>query len=114
MLPGRGGPRPRERPAMTDFYPMVLAALSKLGRNTEEARQALFERARTTLAARLRKLDPPLSEQRIMEERLAFEEAVRRAEADWTRGRVQHELLSKLADAIEHDSSLADPPGQTG
>jgi len=99
--------------AMTDFYPLVLAALAKLDRNTEEARQALYQRARTTLADRLRGLDPPLSEQHIMEQRLAFEEAVRRAEADWTRGLVEHELLSKLADAIEHDV-LADPPGQTG
>lgn len=99
---------------MIDFYPMVLAALSKLDRNTEEARQALYQRARTALAGRLRSLDPPLSEQRIMEERLAFEEAVRRAEADWAQGRVEHELLSKLADAIEHDALLADPPQRAG
>ena len=99
---------------MTDFYPMVLAALSKLDRNTEEARQALYQRARTALAGRLRSLDPPLSEQRIMEERLAFEEAVRRAEADWAQGLVEHELLSKLADAIEHDVLLADLPQRTG
>jgi len=99
---------------MIDFYPMVLAALSKLDRNTEEARQALYQRARTALAGRLRSLDPPLSEQRIMEERLAFEEAVRRAEADWAQGLVEHELLSKLADAIEHDVLLADLPQRTG
>ncbi len=99
---------------MTDFYPMVLAAVSKLDPNTEEARQALYQRARAALAGRLRDLEPPLSEQRIMEERLAFEEAVRRAEADWARGLVEHELLSKLADAIEHDVLLADPPQRTG
>ncbi len=99
---------------MTDFYPMVLAALSKLDPNTEEARQALYQRARTALAGRLRNLDPPLPEQRIMEERLAFEEAVRRAEADWARGLVEHELLAKLADAIEHDVSPADPPQRAG
>jgi hypothetical protein len=97
-----------EREAMTDFYPLVLAALSKLERNTPEARQALYQRARTTLADRLRGLDPPLSAQRIMEERLAFEEAVRKAEADWARGLVEHDLLSKLADTIEHDGSLPD------
>ena len=78
---------------MIDFYPMVLAAVSKLDRNTEEARQALYQRARTALAGRLRNLDPPLSQRRIMEERLAFEEAVRRAEADCARGLVEHELL---------------------
>jgi hypothetical protein len=99
---------------MTDFYPMVLAAVSKLDPNTEEARQALYQRARTTLADRLRNLDPPLPEQRIMEQRLAFEEAVRRAEADWARGLVEHELLSKLADALEHDVSLADLPQRAG
>jgi len=99
---------------MTDFYPMVLAAVSKLDPNTEEARRALYQRARAALADRLRDLEPPLSEQRIMEERLAFEEAVRRAEADWARGLVEHELLSKLADAIEHDVLLADPPQRTG
>src|SRR5262249_28687783 len=91
---------------MTDFYPMVLAALSKLERNTAETRQALYQRARTTLAERLRGLNPPLSTQKIMEERLAFEEAVRKAEADWTRGLVAHELLSQLADTIEQDGSF--------
>src|SRR5213075_873621 len=101
----RAGGRP-ERSAMTDFYPMVLAALSKLDRNTEETRQALYQRARTTLASRLRQLDPPLSEQRIMEERLAFEEAIRRVEADCAQGLVERELLSKLANTIEHDKSL--------
>jgi hypothetical protein len=104
----------RERSPMTDFYPMVLAAVAKLDPNTQEARQALYQRARAALADRLRDLEPPLSEQRIMEERLAFEEAVRRAEADWARGLVEHELLSKLADAIEHDVSLADPPHRAG
>jgi hypothetical protein len=93
---------------MTDFYPMVLAALAKLDRNTEEARQALYQRARTTLAERLRNLDPPISEQRIMEERLAFEEAVRKAEADWTRDLAERELLAKLADRVDNDRSLAE------
>jgi len=106
--------RPTERSAMTDFYPLVLAALAKLDRNTEEARQALYQRARTALTGRLRKLDPPPSEQRIMAERLAFEEAIRRAEADWARGLVEHELLSKLADAIEHDPSLTELPQPIG
>jgi hypothetical protein len=99
---------------MTDFYPLVLRALSKLGRKSEEDRHALYQRARETLAARLRKLDPPLSEQRIMAERLAFEEAVRRAEADWARGRSEHDLLSKLADAVEHGRSAGEPPQRTG
>ena len=99
---------------MTDFYPMVLAALAKLAHNTQETRQALYERARTTLADRLRGLDPPLPPQRIMEERLAFEEAVRRAEADWQRGLVEHELLSKLADALEHDPLPNDLPRRPG
>jgi hypothetical protein len=98
---------------MTDFYPLVLRALSKLDRDTEEDRQALYQRARATLASRLRKVDPPLSEQRIMAERLAFEEAVRRAEADWAQGLVERELLSRLADAIEHDQSLAESPQRT-
>ena len=49
-----------------------------------------------------------------MAERLGFEEAIRRAEADWARGLVEHELLSKLADAIEHDPSLSELPQRTG
>src|SRR6266516_6335437 len=58
-IPRRMLRRPTERSAMTDFYPLVLAALAKLDRNTEEARQALYQRARTALTGRLRKLDPP-------------------------------------------------------
>src|SRR6202521_6335579 len=45
----------RERSPMIDFYPMVLAALSKLDRNTEDTRQALYQRARTALAGRRRR-----------------------------------------------------------
>src|SRR5260370_30002239 len=100
----------RERSPMNDFYPMVLAAVSKLDPNTEEARQALYQRARAALAGRLRDLEPPLSEQRIMEERLAFEEAVRPAEADWAPGPVEHELLSKLADPHQPGLLPAHPP----
>src|ERR1051326_5972846 len=116
---GLRGPRKSRSPTrsdspMTAFYPRVLAALAKLAQNTQETRQALYERARTTLADRLRGLDPPLPPQRIMEERLAFEEAGRRAEADWQRALVEHELLSKLADALEHDPLPNDLPRRPG
>src|SRR5260370_34072513 len=99
---------------MTDFYPMVLAALSKLDPNTEEARQALYQRARTALAGRLRNLDPPLPEQRIMAQRLAFEEAVRRAGADLARGLVEHPLSAKCAYAVDHEVAPADSPQPPG
>lgn len=57
-------------------------AVSRLKRDTAEARQELFERARTILIEQLRKREPPATEAEIMRERFALEDAIRKIEAD--------------------------------
>ena len=75
-----GGGRP-----MTDYYPLIVRAVEGLDRSTGEARRALYERARNALVAKLRSNQPPLLEADITKERLALEEAIRKAEAEATR-----------------------------
>ena len=49
---------------MADFYPLLSRAIASLPDNTPEARQSLYERARSVLLSQLRSLDPPLPEYR--------------------------------------------------
>jgi hypothetical protein len=70
---------------MADYYPLVAKAVAGLEKNTGEGRRALYERARTALVAQLRGMDPPLTESEITRERLALEEAIRKAEAESAR-----------------------------
>jgi hypothetical protein len=77
---------------MADFYPLLSRAIASLPDNTPEARQSLYERARSVLLSQLRSLDPPLPEADIARERLALEDVIRRledqqsgvAEPSWT------------------------------
>jgi hypothetical protein len=52
-------------------------------RSTGEARRDFYDRARKTLLAQLREVDPALSESDITRERLALEEAIRNVEFYW-------------------------------
>jgi hypothetical protein len=65
---------------MADYYSVIARAVSKLPNNTVEARQAVYERARTALVKQLGEVDPPLSEAEIMREQRAFAAATDRVE----------------------------------
>src|SRR5713101_8877710 len=67
---------------MADYYPLIAKAVSGLDKSTGEARRALYDRARTALLAQLRGVEPALSEPDITRERLALEEAIRKAEVE--------------------------------
>ena len=64
---------------MTDYLPLLSRAVASLDKNPE-ARRAVYDRARQALLAQLRSMNPPLAESEITRERLALEEAIRRAE----------------------------------
>jgi hypothetical protein len=64
---------------MADYYALVSDAI--VDKKTSEARRMFYDRARTILADKLRKADPPLSEAIIEQERLALEDAISKAEA---------------------------------
>ena len=65
---------------MADYYPILARAVSRLATNTAQARQEVYEHARTILVAQLRSQDPELSALNIMSERVALEGAILRAE----------------------------------
>jgi len=67
---------------MTDFYPVLARAASRLAVDVPQERQDLYNHARTILIAQLRKRDPQVSAQEIMRERAALESAIRQLEAE--------------------------------
>jgi len=70
---------------MADYFPLIAKAITGLDKSTGEARRALYERARTALVTQLRGVVPALNESDITRERLALEEAIRKAEAEAAR-----------------------------
>jgi hypothetical protein len=76
---------------MTDYCSLIADAVDGLSRNTAKTRRAVYERARVAQVARLRALDPPISESAIVKERWALENAIRKVEAD-----VELQLGSRL------------------
>jgi hypothetical protein len=71
-LLGGGGP------SMADYYSVIANAVSRSSSKTDEARRAIYERARTALREALRDYEPPL----LANEQVALEAAVYRLEAD--------------------------------
>jgi hypothetical protein len=66
---------------MADWYPLMSDAIAALDKKTSEARRAFYDRARLSLADRLRKANPPLPLMFIEHERLALEDAISKVEA---------------------------------
>jgi hypothetical protein len=67
---------------MADYYSILAGAVSRLATNNAQARQELYESARTILIAQLRRKDPQISTLGTMSERVAFETAILRVEAE--------------------------------
>jgi hypothetical protein len=65
---------------MADYYPLIAQAVA--GLENAQARRTLYERGRNALLAELEAIRPPLRQSVITMERLAFEEAVRKVEAE--------------------------------
>src|SRR5207237_783932 len=59
---------------------LIARAVVELPQNTEEARRALYDRARTALVTQLRGRTPRLSEAEVTHERQSLDEAIRRIE----------------------------------
>ena len=64
---------------MADYYPLIVKAVT--GLNAQD-RRAMYQRGRDVLLAELRAVKPPLSARVITDERIAFEEAIRRIEGE--------------------------------
>ena len=100
---------------MSDYYSLIARAVSRLPSNTDEARRAIYERARATLLESLRTLDPPISEAELANAQSALEAAIRRVEQDvaieTAVGRMAQDLLATDMREIvrEEDASHAAP-----
>lgn len=64
---------------MADYYPLIAQAV--IGLDNGHDRRRLYERGQNALVTELRAVRPPLSESVIAKERLDFEEAIRKVEA---------------------------------
>ena len=64
---------------MADYYPLIAKAVT--GVSTQD-RRTLYERGRNALLAELEAVRPPLRQSIITKELLAFEEAIRKVEAE--------------------------------
>ena len=62
---------------MADYYSVIARAVSRLPSKTDEARRAIYERARTALRETLCDFDPPLSETELANEEAALNAAIR-------------------------------------
>ena len=64
------------RPSMTDYYSVIASAVSRLPSQTDEARCAIYDRARTALQEALRDYEPAL----LAKEQAALDDAIRTLE----------------------------------
>jgi uncharacterized protein YbcV (DUF1398 family) len=62
---------------MADYYPVLARAVAGLATNTAQARQELYEHARSVLNKHLDRSNPQISNVDSIKERIAFEAAVR-------------------------------------
>jgi hypothetical protein len=65
-----------------DYYSILARAVSRLAINNAHARQELYEYARTILIAHLDRSDPKISALGAIDERVEFETAILRVEAE--------------------------------
>jgi hypothetical protein len=62
--------------SMADYYSVIARAVSRLPSKTDEARHAIYERARTALRETLLEFDPPLSETVLANEQAVLDAAI--------------------------------------
>ncbi|MFY9835460.1 MAG: hypothetical protein WAK55_03150 [Xanthobacteraceae bacterium] len=67
---------------MADYYPLISRAIEALEEKSQEARCAVYDHARAALAKSFLKVDRPLLEADLKNERLALEEAIHQVESD--------------------------------
>ena len=70
----------RDDPSVADYYSPIARAVSRLPSKTDEARRAVYERARTALQESSRTLE--ISEAELANAQAALDAAIRRVEQD--------------------------------
>jgi hypothetical protein len=80
---------------MADYYSIIAHAVSRLPDNTDDARYAIYQRARTALRKTLGRLDPAAS----ANEEVALEAAIMKVEMDL--------LISIMRRFVREDTALS-------
>ncbi len=75
---------------MDDYRSIIARAVSRLPSKTDEARSAIYERARTALRETLHKHAPPLSETEIANAEAALNAAIGAVEVDFLVAAMRH------------------------
>jgi hypothetical protein len=65
-----------------DYYSALVRAVSRLANNNVQARQELYEHARSNIVAQLRRRDLRISDEEIARQRSALETAISRVEGE--------------------------------
>jgi hypothetical protein len=101
---------------MADYYPLIFRVIAGLENNSGENRRVIYDSARSTLLARLRAIEPVLSESDITRERLALEQAIRRVEFEYERNLAGSSRLSpaEIRPASRRQGSLGCLPWRRG
>jgi hypothetical protein len=92
---------------MADYYPLLSKAVTGLEPNTADARQGIYERARSALTRQLASMDPPVAQDILDRELGALEAVFVRIEAD--------QRQSAMPAAANEDTTDLEPalPAQT-
>jgi hypothetical protein len=86
---------------MADYYSVIARAVSRLPSKTDDARHAIYERARTALRDTLRNYDPPLSETELASEEAGLDAAVGTVEVDF--------LFSDIRSVLREEAAPSPP-----
>jgi len=96
---------------MADYYSIIAGAVSRLPNKTDEARLAIYERARAALLESLRTLDPPISDAELANAQFALEAAIRRVEQDvaieTAVGKIEQDLLATDISQIVREENVS-------
>ena len=79
---------------MANYYPLLASVMAALETSSAESRRRLYESARTGFLEQMSKHDPPLNQSYLKQERIAFEEAIRKVEAEQMSRLSSQELAS--------------------
>ncbi|CAM5777218.1 hypothetical protein LMIY3S_05926 [Labrys miyagiensis] len=94
----------------TDYFPPIQRAVQGLLPNTQETRNALYEKARTALLRQLNAADPALTPGQISRERSLLEEAIRRVEHHYDEAELMPEPMASERPAAPKPGPIANDP----
>jgi lipoprotein-anchoring transpeptidase ErfK/SrfK len=109
---------------VTDYFTLLSRAVAALPQNTREARETLYNRARSVLVDQLRAADPPWPDAQIQAEAASLESAMRQIESEVRRTagsrvrasqdepRPPRRRIVAAEDAVS-DADLEQPPQST-